>query len=127
MFRKTANLYSKKAVEGDNHEDGAADNTMAATNDDTFSQMNAAADTAIETNATANKDASAAQANPASGTEENVAADGDQVVVKKSSRKKEVKDMYLHVHGDACLEHEAGVVLDGIKYVLRTDMVFSSA
>lgn len=34
--------------------------------------------------------------------------------------------MLLHVHGDACLEHEADVVLDGIKYVLRTDMVFSS-
>jgi hypothetical protein len=34
--------------------------------------------------------------------------------------------MLLHVHGDNCLEHEGDEVLDGIKYVLRTDMVFSS-
>lgn len=30
----------------------------------------------------------------------------------------------LHVHGDKCLEHEAEPVLDGIKYVLRTDIVY---
>lgn len=30
----------------------------------------------------------------------------------------------LHVHGDNCLEHEAEPVLDGIKYVLRTDIVY---
>ena len=30
----------------------------------------------------------------------------------------------LHVHGDRCLEHEAEPVLDGIKYVLRTDIVY---
>ena len=30
----------------------------------------------------------------------------------------------LHVHGDQCLEHEAEPVLDGIKYVLRTDIVY---
>jgi hypothetical protein len=33
--------------------------------------------------------------------------------------------MLLHIHGDDCLEHEAEPVLDGIKYVLRTDVVFS--
>ena len=32
--------------------------------------------------------------------------------------------MLLHVHGSECLEHEADPVLDGIKYVLRTDLVF---
>ena len=31
----------------------------------------------------------------------------------------------LHVHGDRCLEHEADPVLDGIKYVLRTDVVYA--
>lgn len=30
----------------------------------------------------------------------------------------------LHVHGDNCLEHEAEPVVDGIKYVLRTDIVY---
>jgi len=30
----------------------------------------------------------------------------------------------LHVHGDNCLEHEAEPVADGIKYVLRTDIVY---
>lgn len=30
----------------------------------------------------------------------------------------------LHVHGDKCLEHEAEPVIDGIKYVLRTDIVY---
>lgn len=30
----------------------------------------------------------------------------------------------LHVHGDRCLEHEAEPVLDGEKYVLRTDIVY---
>ena len=30
----------------------------------------------------------------------------------------------LHVHGDKCLEHEAEPVLDGVKYVLRTDIVY---
>ncbi|KAL3779151.1 hypothetical protein ACHAWO_002846 [Cyclotella atomus] len=30
----------------------------------------------------------------------------------------------LHIHGDRCLEHEAEPVLDGVKYVLRTDIVY---
>lgn len=30
----------------------------------------------------------------------------------------------LHVHGDRCLEHEAEPVLEGVKYVLRTDIVY---
>ena len=31
----------------------------------------------------------------------------------------------LHLHGeDRCLEHEANVVLQGTKYVLRSDIVF---
>jgi hypothetical protein len=34
--------------------------------------------------------------------------------------------MLLQVHGDNCLEHDGDEVLDGIKYVLRTGMVFSS-
>jgi hypothetical protein len=33
----------------------------------------------------------------------------------------------LHLHGeDKCLEHEANVVLQGTKYVLRSDVVFIS-
>jgi hypothetical protein len=31
----------------------------------------------------------------------------------------------LHVHGDDCLEHEADAVTAGIKYVLRTDLVYT--
>jgi hypothetical protein len=32
----------------------------------------------------------------------------------------------LHLHGeDRCLEHEANVVLQGVKYVLRSDVVFA--
>jgi len=31
----------------------------------------------------------------------------------------------LHLHGDDCLEHEAAVVTRGLKYVLRSDVVFS--
>jgi len=30
----------------------------------------------------------------------------------------------LHVHGDRCLEHEAEPVEAGVKYVLRTDVVY---
>jgi hypothetical protein len=33
--------------------------------------------------------------------------------------------MLLHVHGDHCLEHEGEPVLEGTKYVLRTDLVFA--
>uniref|UniRef100_A0A7R9WS05 Prolyl 4-hydroxylase alpha subunit domain-containing protein n=1 Tax=Craspedostauros australis TaxID=1486917 RepID=A0A7R9WS05_9STRA len=36
-----------------------------------------------------------------------------------------IGSMLLHVHGDDyCMEHEAEKVMDGIKYVLRTDVVF---
>ena len=31
----------------------------------------------------------------------------------------------MHMHGDRCLEHEADPVIEGIKYVLRTDIVFA--
>jgi hypothetical protein len=31
----------------------------------------------------------------------------------------------MHMHGDRCLEHEADPVLKGIKYVLRTDIVYA--
>jgi hypothetical protein len=31
----------------------------------------------------------------------------------------------LHIHGDRCLEHEADPVMDGVKYVLRTDIVYA--
>lgn len=34
--------------------------------------------------------------------------------------------MLLHVHGDDCLEHEGKPVKGGIKYILRTDLVYSS-
>ena len=30
----------------------------------------------------------------------------------------------LHKHGDCCLEHEALAVTNGVKYVLRSDVVF---
>lgn len=34
----------------------------------------------------------------------------------------------LHLHGeDRCLEHEALAVVAGVKYVLRSDVVFSHA
>jgi len=33
--------------------------------------------------------------------------------------------MLLHVHGDDCLVHEADPVTSGIKYVLRTDLVYT--
>lgn len=36
----------------------------------------------------------------------------------------QVGALLLHVHGNHCLEHEADVVLDGQKYVLRTDLVY---
>lgn len=33
----------------------------------------------------------------------------------------------LHLHGeDKCLEHEGSVVLQGVKYVLRSDVVFAA-
>ena len=32
----------------------------------------------------------------------------------------------FHVHGNRCLEHEADPVLSGIKYVLRTDVVYGT-
>jgi 2OG-Fe(II) oxygenase superfamily len=35
-----------------------------------------------------------------------------------------VGSMLVHLHGDHCLEHEADQVLGGVKYVLRTDLVF---
>ncbi len=31
----------------------------------------------------------------------------------------------MHMHGDRCLEHEADPVLKGVKYVLRTDIVYA--
>lgn len=31
----------------------------------------------------------------------------------------------LHMHGDRCLEHEADPVVNGVKYVLRTDIVYA--
>lgn len=37
----------------------------------------------------------------------------------------ETGSVLLHVHGDRCLEHEADPVLSGVKYVLRTDLVYA--
>jgi len=34
--------------------------------------------------------------------------------------------LLVHIHGDRCLEHEADPVLSGVKYILRTDLVYSS-
>ena len=34
--------------------------------------------------------------------------------------------LLIHAHGNECLEHEADPVLEGIKYVLRTDLVYES-
>lgn len=31
----------------------------------------------------------------------------------------------LHLHGDDCLEHEGAAVRSGVKYVLRSDVVFA--
>lgn len=31
----------------------------------------------------------------------------------------------LHAHGDDCLEHEAAAVERGVKYILRSDVVFA--
>jgi hypothetical protein len=31
----------------------------------------------------------------------------------------------FHVHGDGCLEHEGDAVQEGVKYVLRTDLVYA--
>jgi hypothetical protein len=31
----------------------------------------------------------------------------------------------LHIHGDRCLQHEADAVVSGVKYVLRTDVVYA--
>lgn len=30
----------------------------------------------------------------------------------------------LHMHGDDCLEHEGAEVLSGVKYVLRSDILY---
>uniref|UniRef100_A0A7S0C7X9 Fe2OG dioxygenase domain-containing protein n=1 Tax=Proboscia inermis TaxID=420281 RepID=A0A7S0C7X9_9STRA len=38
----------------------------------------------------------------------------------------EAGSILMHMHGDRCLEHEADPVLDGIKYVLRTDIVYNN-
>lgn len=35
--------------------------------------------------------------------------------------------MLLHVHGDRCLEHEADPVEQGLKYILRTDVVYNDS
>eukprot|EP00521_Asterionellopsis_glacialis_P018425 CAMPEP_0195293944 /NCGR_PEP_ID=MMETSP0707-20130614/13808_1 /TAXON_ID=33640 /ORGANISM="Asterionellopsis glacialis, Strain CCMP134" /LENGTH=138 /DNA_ID=CAMNT_0040354779 /DNA_START=267 /DNA_END=683 /DNA_ORIENTATION=+ len=48
----------------------------------------------------------------------------------KSSKKSFAFDpqpgaILFHVHGDRCLEHEADPVLNGLKYVLRTDIVYA--
>ena len=32
--------------------------------------------------------------------------------------------LLLHTHGDQCLTHEASPVIEGIKYVLRTDVIY---
>lgn len=37
----------------------------------------------------------------------------------------QVGALLLHVHGDHCLEHEADPVVEGTKYILRTDLVYS--
>lgn len=56
---------------------------------------------------------------------------------RSSSGKKKSKDensesfvpeagsILFHIHGDRCLEHEADPVIDGVKYVLRTDIVYA--
>ena len=36
----------------------------------------------------------------------------------------ETGKVVLHAHGDRCLTHEAAVVVQGVKYVLRTDVVY---
>ena len=38
----------------------------------------------------------------------------------------EVGAILMHMHGDRCLEHEAEPVLRGVKYILRTDIVYGN-
>jgi len=37
----------------------------------------------------------------------------------------EAGSILMHMHGDRCLAHEADPVIDGVKYVLRTDIVYA--
>lgn len=39
----------------------------------------------------------------------------------------QIGSMLVHLHGEHCLEHEADPVSDGVKYVLRTDLVFNDS
>ena len=54
---------------------------------------------------------------------------------KKKKRKSEESEVafvpeqgaiLLHMHGDRCLEHEADPVEEGVKYILRTDIVYAT-
>ena len=36
----------------------------------------------------------------------------------------EAGKVLVHAHGDRCLTHEAAVVVQGVKYVLRTDVIY---
>lgn len=38
----------------------------------------------------------------------------------------EAGSILMHMHGERCLAHEADPVIEGIKYVLRTDIVFAT-
>lgn len=51
---------------------------------------------------------------------ETVFYDGKEVVRVKPERGK----LLIHAHGDDCLEHEAKLVTAGIKYVMRSDIVY---
>lgn len=48
---------------------------------------------------------------------------------KKKSIGYEPKEgaMLVHIHGDRCLEHEGDPVLSGLKYILRTDVVYNKS
>lgn len=37
----------------------------------------------------------------------------------------EAGSILMHWHGDKCLMHEADPVMEGVKYVLRTDIVYA--
>jgi hypothetical protein len=49
----------------------------------------------------------------------NVTEDNLYAVIKP-----EMGKIFIHAHGDRCLEHEGLVVTQGTKYVLRTDVVY---
>lgn len=51
---------------------------------------------------------------------------GETVFERNVSFSPRAGSILFHIHGDQCLLHEAKAVESGIKYVLRTDLVYSA-